>query len=135
MDSTRLVNEGPLAEQFVGQELIVANSSREAPRLNYWHREKAQSGAEIDYAINIDRQIIPIEVKAGSTGCLRSLHQFAATKGIRYAIRFDANLPSNIKLETRIITPDGPSDARYQLLSLPSYCACEARRLVAMQLK
>lgn len=135
MDDTRLINEGSLAEQFVGQELIVSNTSREAPRLNYWHREKAQSNAELDYVISMGRHIIPIEVKAGSTGSLRSLHQFVAAKGIRYAIRFDAGPPSSIELRHRVITPDGTKEIKYHLLSLPSYLACEARRLTAASLK
>ena len=131
MEEDSLINKGPLAEQFVGQELMISRNFREAPRLHYWHREKSQSSAEIDYVINIGDQIIPIEVKAGSAGSLRSLHQFIAAKKGSFAMRFDANLPSMREITHNIPTPHGTADVKYRLISLPSYLSGETRRLAA----
>jgi predicted AAA+ superfamily ATPase len=38
------------------------------------------SSAEVDYVIQHENQVIPIEVKAGTTGTLRSLHEFMIEK-------------------------------------------------------
>jgi predicted AAA+ superfamily ATPase len=61
---------GMLAEQFVGQELLAATDSE----LYYWSREERSSQAETDYLIVHNGKIIPVEVKSGSKGRLRSLH-------------------------------------------------------------
>ena len=66
------VYRGALAEQFVGQELAAANPSRQ---LCWWSREAKNSTAEVDYLVESDGGIQPIEVKSGSDGRLRSLHQ------------------------------------------------------------
>ena len=58
-----LVNRGMLAEQFVGQELLAYADPYLPIKLHYWEREKKGSEAEIDYVININDRILPIEVK------------------------------------------------------------------------
>lgn len=61
---------GKMAEQFVGQELRgTANQE-----LFYWSREARGSNAETDYLIEKEGKIIPIEVKSGKSGSLKSLH-------------------------------------------------------------
>jgi predicted AAA+ superfamily ATPase len=61
---------GKLAEQFVAQELIASHSSE----LFYWAREARGSSAEVDYLVVRNGQIVPVEVKSGAGGSLRSLH-------------------------------------------------------------
>lgn len=61
---------GAWAEQFVGQQLL-ANHFQP---LHYWARTKANSSAEVDFLIEKEGKIIPIEVKSGKSGKLRSLH-------------------------------------------------------------
>ena len=68
------INRGAVAEQLVGQELLANAPAYEDAELYFWSREKAQS--EVDYLFGLDGQVTPIEVKAGSTGRLRSLKQF-----------------------------------------------------------
>ena len=70
------VNKGALAEQFVAQELNAYRDYHIPPSLHYWAREYRNSSAEVDYLMTIGSRIIPLEVKAGSTGRLRSMHQF-----------------------------------------------------------
>lgn len=95
------VNEGALAEQFVGQELLAYGDYYVDRHLHFWEREKKGSSAEVDYVVNINSRIIPIEVKAGKTGRLRSLQQFMHEKacpiGIRisqYPLSFENNILS-----------------------------------------
>lgn len=69
--------QGALAEQFVGQELRAA--LKEPPigeALHYWSRagEARGSNAEVDYLVAMNGRIVPIEVKSGPSGKLRSLH-------------------------------------------------------------
>jgi hypothetical protein len=61
---------GKLAEQFVAQELI-ANHSAD---IYYWAREARGSNAEVDYLAVREGRIVPVEVKSGAGGSLRSLH-------------------------------------------------------------
>jgi len=115
LDERTLVNEGVLAEQFVGQELLYRNQGKEAPSLNYWLRDGKSKNAEIDYVISDGQNILPLEVKSGKSGTLRSLHLFAELKNISSAIRLDLNTPSKQKIDLQ-----GKS---YELESLPLYCA------------
>lgn len=77
-DDTKLINEGTIAEQFIGQHLqhLLADSPNR--ELTYWLREGRSANAEVDYVIALEGQIIPIEVKAGASGSMKSLHQFMA---------------------------------------------------------
>jgi predicted AAA+ superfamily ATPase len=62
---------GAWAEQFVAQSLLCNYNKN----LNYWARAEKNSNAEVDFVIEQKGEIIPIEVKYGSAGRLRSLHQ------------------------------------------------------------
>jgi predicted AAA+ superfamily ATPase len=72
-DSYNLINSGPVSEQFVGQE-ICANSNFKREKLYYWTRDKRGSSAEVDYMIEHGHGVIPVEVKAGASGKLKSMH-------------------------------------------------------------
>ncbi|NOY75748.1 MAG: DUF4143 domain-containing protein, partial [Kiritimatiellaeota bacterium] len=45
-------------------------------KLYYWHREAKSSNAEVDYVISMNERIVPLEVKSGKTGTLKSLRLF-----------------------------------------------------------
>jgi hypothetical protein len=67
--------------------------------------------------------IIPIEVKSGKSGSLKSLQQFAIKKNTRLAVRFDLN-PGNIQDVSHQINSESRIEhANYKLLSLPLYLA------------
>lgn len=81
------INSGAVAEQFVGQELS-ASADRYTPgNLYFWARDKKGSVAEVDYIMSVDSTIIPVEVKAGKTGMLKSLRQFLNEKNGRLGAR------------------------------------------------
>ena len=71
-DSYNLINAGPVAEQFVGQE-ICANANFKREKLYYWARDKRGSSAEVDYLIEHLGGVTPVEVKAGTSGRLKSM--------------------------------------------------------------
>ncbi|RKX47673.1 MAG: AAA+ family ATPase, partial [Verrucomicrobia bacterium] len=122
-----LVNEGPLAEQFVGQHL--AYLGRGKPQLNYWLREGRANNAEVDYVISQGMQVLPVEVKAGASGSLKSLQQFVLEKGSKRAIRFDLNPPSKMRVDVKARSGDSVENVQFELLSLPLY-AVEALPLL-----
>lgn len=118
-----LVNEGPLAEQFVGQHL--AGLNRGKPQLNYWIREGRANNAEVDYVIAQGNRILPVEVKAGASGSLKSLQQFVLEKGCNQALRFDLNPPSKMRVAVKARSGDSVESIRFELLSLPLYAVDE----------
>ena len=61
---------GPLAEQFVGQELLSTHDPLLEEKLFFWSRLKG--AAEVDYLYSHKGTIYPIEVKAGKAGKLKS---------------------------------------------------------------
>ena len=81
------INRGAIAEQFVGQELLAYTSPYEHEELYYWEREKKGSAAEIDYLYIMRGNILPIEVKAGPHGRLKSLRTFMKEKKSLLGIR------------------------------------------------
>jgi len=127
---TIMNNEGNLAEQFVGQELLSLPPYFTENDLYYWVREKRNSEAEIDYLQQFDNQIIPIEVKAGKTGSLKSLQVYVAEKKIKKAIRFNADIPSINNVESSIKMAEGIKKVNFQLISLPVYLVKEAVRFI-----
>lgn len=68
-------HRGIIAEHITGQELLASNFSI-SNKLNFWVRDKKESSAEVDYILPWQGRLIPIEVKSGSIGKLKSLHQF-----------------------------------------------------------
>ncbi|MCP4156230.1 MAG: ATP-binding protein [bacterium] len=83
------INKGALTEAFVGQELLAYSASNRKGGLYYWHREARTSNAEVDYLISVAGNIIPVEVKSGSTGSLKSLRYFLDNhKRSPYGVRF-----------------------------------------------
>ncbi len=116
-----LINEGAIAEQFIGQHLLDILSKFPNRELNYWLREGRSSNAEVDYVVALNGQVIPVEIKAGATGSLKSLHQFVGEKGVSTAVRFDTGLPSTQTVNTRIRRGKESHDVSYQLISLPLY--------------
>ena len=67
------IYRGSVAEQFAGQELVASFAGHEP---HWWKREAKNSTAEVDYLVELQRGVQPVEVKSGSAGSLKSLHQF-----------------------------------------------------------
>lgn len=109
-----LLNRGAIAEQMVGQELMAYTAPIEEPHAYFWCRDKKSSQAEIDFIITVGSKIIPIEVKAGSTGRLKSLHMFMDEKNIPVGIHVSQN----------------PLSFDKRILSIPLYMIGEIPRLI-----
>ena len=82
------INSGAVTEQFIGQELRAYADSYLKRGLFFWARDKKSSSAEVDYVVSVDALILPVEVKAGKTGTLKSLKLFMEEKKSLLGVRF-----------------------------------------------
>lgn len=105
--------KGAVFPHLITQEIISLNTiSSKKP--NFWVREKRQSSSKVDLVISHKGKVIPIEIKSGSTGSLKSLHQFMERTNHPYAVRMFAGEFSIEKTKTPAGTP-------YLLMNLPYY--------------
>jgi predicted AAA+ superfamily ATPase len=102
------IHRGATAEQFAAQELLATQSPDQEPTLHFWVREALNSQAEIDFLLPVQSRAIPIEVKSGATGTLKSLHLFLASHPAS---------PYGIRLHT------GPGHTEPRLRHIPLYAA------------
>ena len=109
------VYKGKIAEHIIGQELQALSFDIQHTT-NFWIRDKKGSDAEVDYILPYKGLLIPIEVKSGTTGTLKSLHQYIDEAPHNIAIRFYSG---TFKIENTK-TPKGK---RFQLINMPHYMA------------
>ena len=107
------INAGMLAEQFVGQELLAYSLPYKNESLLFWERTNGGQ-AEIDFVITVGSRIVPIEVKAGATGTLRSLHSYLHDKKCHLGIRI----------------AETPLSLHNNILSIPFYLVAFIDRLI-----
>ena len=119
---------GQVMEQFAGQELRQGDpGTGDGPELFYWQREGGRPG-EIDYLLQTGGRIVPVELKSGATGAMKSLHQFMADKGLDVAVRCDGNPPSLMPVAVKTTQGD---PVAYRLLSVPPYLLGRVEELLA----
>lgn len=105
--------KGAIIPHIIAQEIISIQSNKsELP--HFWVREKKQASSEVDLVYAMGGKVIPIEIKSGSTGSLKSLHQFMERTNHPYAIRIYAG-------EFSIQETKTPNGTPYLLMNLPYY--------------
>jgi predicted AAA+ superfamily ATPase len=87
-DNFDIINKGAIAEQYVGLELLKSFSCYRQESLYFWQREAKSSNAEVDYVIQVQQNIVPIEVKSGKKGSMQSLFLFLKEKNVSKGVRF-----------------------------------------------
>ena len=106
--------KGYIVNHIAYQELIsITSAIRYTPR--FWVRENANSNAEVDIVYAFQNKLIPIEVKSGAKGRLRSLHEFLDRVDHDFGIRILANKLSIEEATTR-------NGKKFKLLNLPYFC-------------
>jgi uncharacterized protein len=99
---TAFINKGELVEAFVGQEILAYSDPISKNRLFYWRKESRNSQAEVDYLVQLKEKVVPIEVKAGTSLRIKSMHIFLDSHpNSSYGIRFSAH---NYSVEQRVYT-------------------------------
>lgn len=105
--------KGAIIPHLITQELISLNTiSNHNP--HFWVREQNQSSSEVDLVYNYQNYVIPIEIKSGKTGTLKSLHQFVERTNHPYAVRVYGG-------EFKIEQTKTPNGTNYLLMNLPYY--------------
>mgnify|MGYP001612084134 CR=1 FL=1 len=118
---------GGLSEALAGQELL-AGSSRYRGPMFFWIREEKAARAELDFLLQAGDRILPVEVKSGSHGSLKSLHQFLHRSGTDVGIRIYSG-PLRLDRHS-VVLPDG-TGLEYRLLSVPFYLMFRLNELCA----
>ena len=87
--ASNLVDKGSLAEMMVGLEILKYMSPQERHDLYYWQDINKGNAAEVDYVISKGGHVVPIEVKSGVKGSMKSLYELLSKpqKDIPCAIR------------------------------------------------
>lgn len=101
---------GVIMEHLVGQQLMSMAKAHNF-KLGTWVRNARGSSAEVDFVIIHQDRMIPIEVKAGKTGTLRSLLLFMEETDHDLAVRIYDGLSGWETIST-------PSGKKFSLLNL-----------------
>ncbi len=108
------VYRGKVIHHWTGQMLLTRMHSP-LDRLRFWVREKKQSNAEVDF-VHLHRSLlIPLEIKSGTAGRMKSLHLYMKNAPHSMAVRVYAG---SLHLQEINILASG---VRYQLLNLPYF--------------
>lgn len=106
--------KGRFGEQIAGQELLSLSYQIENHRM-FWTRNKAGSTAEVDFLLNYNSTLVPVEVKTGHNAHLKSLHSYIdLSQDCTLAIRIWSEPYSVDKVST-------PSGREFTLLNIPFY--------------
>jgi uncharacterized protein len=109
--------QGRIVEHIVGQE-FTAISESELHKLLFWVRDKTGTTSELDFVFLHEGLGIPVEVKSGQTGSLRSLHQYIDMSKRDIAIRLYSGPFRIDEIQTLQNVP-------YRLLNIPYYHAAK----------
>lgn len=99
------LSKGFLAEQFIAQHLSYYYNTYGNPEALFWLKDKKIEKAEIDFLITVDSRILPIEVKAGKGGRLKSMEVFCKEKSIKKGVKFSAEFfnSDSIRIKNELI--------------------------------
>jgi len=117
MNDLNSAYKGAVIPHLITQELISLQTLSSNKPI-FWVREKTQSNAEVDLVVMYRNMLIPVEVKSGTTGTLRSLHQFIDASDHPYAIRIYGG---NFSVEKAVT----PNKKPYFLMNLPYYLSTQ----------
>ncbi|MEK6780691.1 MAG: AAA family ATPase [Bacteroidota bacterium] len=106
-------HKGAIIPHLITQELISLSATANH-KPNFWVREKTQSNAEVDLVFVHKGMVIPVEVKSGSAGALKSLHQFVEASNHPYAVR----IYGGEFVVSKTVSPKGKP---YILMNMPYY--------------
>ncbi len=113
---------GSIIPHMITQEVISLNTHQKT-KPNFWVRDKNQSSAEVDLVMRHHDLMIPIEIKSGKYGKLRSLHQYIERCDHHYAVRIYGG-------PFRIESAKTPGGKKHLLMNLPYYLGTQLARYI-----
>lgn len=114
---------GAIIPHLISQELISLNTFKDK-KPHFWVREKNQSSSEVDLVSSFRGMVIPIEIKSGSDGTLKSLHQFIENCNHSYAVRMYGGKFEIVRTKT-------PGGKPYLLMNMPYYLGTKIPKCLA----
>lgn len=126
-DDLHSIHRGLIAEHIATQEFIALRNNR-LKKTCFWVRENSSSNAEVDLLSQYNEQLIPIEIKSGTTGRLRSLHSFIDIAQQPHAVRISSAPLSVENIQTIQGRP-------YRLIHIPFYWAGDLDRILSSVLE
>ena len=118
---------GKIAEHITAQQLL-AQMPSVISKLNFWVPKNINAQAEIDFVLPYEDRLIPIEVKSGATGKLRSLHRFIDEAPHDTAVRVYAG--KFIIEEAKTIR-----GKRFKLINIPFYLLGEINEILKQNIE
>jgi uncharacterized protein len=104
---------GKIAEHITAQEILTTDD-RVSFKRNFWVRDKKGSSSEVDFVIQYENMLIPLEVKSGHNSKLKSLHIFM--DGTSHDIAFRV-WSKHFSIDD-VVTPGGK---KIRLFNVPFY--------------
>ena len=117
------VYQGTMIELLVGQEIKSTQYDSLEP-LHFWVRDKKGSNAEVDYILNFNGKLVPVEVKSGKIGKLKSLLMYMDLVPHTMAVRV---FGGKLSIDT-VTTPNGKE---FKLLNLPYFLSFQIYEYLA----
>lgn len=111
------IYQGAMIEHLVGQEMQSLQFQSLDP-ISFWVRDKKASDAEIDYILNFNGKLVPIEVKSGKIGKLKSLLIYMDECHHTMAVRVYGG-------KLNIETHNTPKGKEFKLMNLPYYLSSQ----------
>lgn len=105
--------QGKVIQHWIGQQML-ATKHLPLDRLHFWVRDKSQSVAEVDFVIPFRSLLVPLEVKSGKSGKLKSLQLFMDRCDHDIALRLYAG-------ELLLHPATTPAGKTFRLLNLPYF--------------
>ncbi len=115
-DKLEVVNKGPMGEMIAGLEMMKYLSPNLRHDLYYWQRAAKNSSAEVDYITACNLKVVPMEVKSGVQGGMKSLWIFMREKKLKRGIR--SSLENFGRLE---YTDSNDAGAKREVIICPLY--------------
>lgn len=114
MEDLNKTYKGALIPHLINQEIISKNQLKDQ-KPSFWVRDSSQSSAEVDLILACKGLAIPVEIKSGPKGKLRSLHEFIDRCEHNLAVRVYGG---EFSLEQHKTPRKGKA---YHLMNIPYY--------------
>lgn len=122
IDDLHALSKGKLVQQVVVQELNSDDHLR-SHNFTFWVRDEKGTTSEVDIVFPYHQILVPIEVKSGASGTLRSLHEYMDRVSHDIAVRIYAGKLSLERITSRAGKP-------YNLLNLPYYLTSQIHQYI-----
>lgn len=119
LQNEELANRGAIAEQFVAQHLLYHQETQRP--LHYWLRDKSTGKAEVDFLLQHENKILPIEVKATSAKKLKSLLVFLFEKDLKLGFKLSLEKFKKEKLKEKLSDGMKAKTVETKIITLPLF--------------